>query len=526
MNASVTPLRVTDPEPSNALRQPPHNYEAERALLGAMLMNNRSHERVSDFLLPEHFADPVNGRIYAVCCELLEGGKPATPVTLKTYLERDDLVLAAGGMSYLGTIAASAVTIINAKEYGQLIFDLYLRRELIVIGENLVNEAYDAQPNEPAQVQVEAIEERLFGLVAAPDRGGLVAFEKALNEAVDIAEAAHQRRGALIGVTTGLRDLDTKLAGLHPTDLIILAGRPSMGKTALATKIAVSAARYYKTTDHEEDRDKQVAFFSLEMSRAQLSTRIIAESANLDSHRIRAGQLTDEEFTAFVVKSTELRDLPLRIDDQAAATVGAIRTRCRRLARTKKLGLVVIDYLQLISPGGREKPENRVQELSLITRSLKALAKDLNVPVLALSQLSRAVEQREEKRPQLSDLRESGTIEQDSDVVMFVYREEYYLERAEPSDSHTDKWQAWRDKLDACANIAEVIVGKQRHGPIGIVRTRFEPTRTAFSDLEERHGLDFAARTAASASAPKDDFELSEPPPGHPAAEKGLFDVP
>jgi len=493
-----TPLRAAEPAESagDILRTPPHNYEAERALLGAVLMNNRAFERVSEFLTHEHFADPVNGRIYQACSKLIEQGHQANPVTLKTYLERDDLIVAAGGIQYLTSLAGSAITIINAGDYGKLIYDLYLRRELIALGENMVNEAFESSPDESAMDQIEGSEQKLFNLASnSAVEGGFQTFSTALKTAIELAEAAHRREGALAGVTTGLRDLDKKLGGLHSSDLLILAGRPSMGKTALATTMAFNAARHFRTTDSPEERGKLVAFFSLEMSAEQLAGRILAERSKINSHLIRTGGLSNDDFTRLVVASEELSDLPLYIDDTPAVTVSAIRTRCRRLARQNKanehggLGLIVIDYLQLIAAARGERSENRVQEISAITRGLKALAKDLNVPVMALSQLSRAVEQREDKRPQLSDLRESGTIEQDSDVVMFVFREQYYLERGEPSqkpDETSDRFHErhtkWQERCELAHNIAEVLVAKQRHGPIGTVKLHFEADFAHFSD--------------------------------------------
>jgi replicative DNA helicase len=494
----ATPLRAPEPADivGNALRTPPHNYEAERALLGAILMNNRSLERVSDFLYPEHFADPVNGQIFQACGKLIDQGNQANPITLKTYLENDELVVAAGGTKYLAAVAAGAVTIINAGEYGKLVYDLFLRRELIAIGEDMVNDAFDSTPDDPAMGQIESSEQKLYDLASSGSaESGFRTFENVLVEAINLAEAAHRREGALAGATTGLADLDRKLGGLHQSDLLILAGRPSMGKTALATTIAFNAAHDFNTTDREEDRGKRVAFFSLEMSSEQLATRILAERSRINSHGIRTGGLSNDDFGRLVVASQELNDLPLFVDDTPAVTVSTIRTRCRRLARQSRspsnsgLGLIVIDYLQLISPSRNERSENRVQEISGITRDLKALSKDLNVPVLALSQLSRAVELREDKRPQLSDLRESGTIEQDSDVVMFVYREQYYLERAEPQqkpEEHADKFHErmlkWQERCEQTHNIAEVIVAKQRHGPIGTVKMHFEADYTHFSD--------------------------------------------
>jgi len=488
-----TPLRAAEPGDAvtGLLRTPPHNVEVERALLGAILLNNRAYEKVQEFLSPEHFTEAVNGRVYTALTKLIEQGHPANAVTLKTYLERDELVIAAGGMKYLAGLSNSMVTVINAADYGRMIYDLHLRRELINLGEDMVNAAYEVQVDESANDQIETSEQRLFDLASSgAAEGGFKSFEKALTDAIDLATTAHKRDGALAGVTTGLQDLDNKLGGMHPSDLVILAGRPSMGKTALATTIAFNAADYYRTTDRPEDRGKQVAFFSLEMSAEQLATRILAERAKISSHDIRTGRLNSDDFGRMVGASTELNELPLLIDDTPAVTISTIRTRCRRIARQKGLGMIVIDYLQLIAASRGERSENRVQEISSITRGLKALAKDLNVPVMALSQLSRAVEQREDKRPQLADLRESGTIEQDSDVVMFVFREQYYLERAgepvqrpEERDEHfVSRRDRWQQDCERAHNVAEVIVAKQRHGPVGTVKLHFEAQFTHFSN--------------------------------------------
>jgi len=514
MNSPILNKLDTGSPVSSAFRAPPANVDAEKALLGAIMMNNRAFERVSDFLLPQHFSDPVNARIYDACMRLLEQGHQANPVTLKTYLERDEAVIAAGGMGYIAALAGSVVTVINAGDYGKLIYDLHLRRELIALGDDMVNDAFDVLPDETALNQIEKSEQKLFDLASSGTiEGGFQNFERSVKMAIEMAEAAHKRDGALAGVTTGLVDLNRKLGGLHKSDLLILAGRPSMGKTALATTIAFNAARDFLTTDDAHDRGKVVAFFSLEMSSEQLATRILSEQARVSSHDIRVGKLSNEDFAKVVGVSNELSTLPLFIDDTPAVTVSAIRTRCRRLARNPRkgaadpssssLGLIIIDYLQLIAPNRGERSENRVQEISSITRGLKALAKELNVPVLALSQLSRAVELREDKRPQLADLRESGTIEQDSDVVMFVYREQYYLERAEPSqkpeekdDHFNERHNKWKLRCEAVHNTAEVIVAKQRHGPIGIERLYFDPRFTHFSDyidsgmLPETPGLE------------------------------------
>ena len=492
------------PERADGLphRVQPHNYEAEQALLGAVLVNNRTLERVSEFLRAEHFADPVHGRIFAACSKLIERGQIASPVTLKTFFEHDQGLTDLGGLPYLARLAGSVATIINAEDYGRLIFDLHLRRELITLGEGMVNEAFEPDVESTAVDQIEGAEQKLYDLATTGQaEGGFLSFQQALIGAIEIAEAAHKRDGKLSGVPTGLRDMDGKLGGLHPSDLLILAGRPSMGKTSLATNIAFNAAKAYReevdAVGNRKDVDgAKVAFFSLEMSAQQLATRILSEQAEVPSHKIRQGEMSHEEFERLVVAAQTLHSLPLFIDDTPALSVSAVRTRSRRLKRQHGLGLIVVDYLQLLrGTGSRQSESNRVQEVSEITRGLKALAKELHVPVLALSQLSRAVEQREDKRPQLSDLRESGSIEQDSDVVMFVYREQYYLERAEPARrpeeddaKFHDRYQAWAQRCEKAHNVAECIIAKQRHGPIGNVRLFFDGNYTKFGDLiQEDH---------------------------------------
>ena len=511
---SPTPLRIASPQaPADSLRAPPHNYEAERGLLRAILLNNKAVDRVSEFLAPEHFADPTNGRIYQVCLQLNEMGHLISPVTLRSALESDDLVNAAGGINYITALHQGAVTSINAKHYGQLIYDLFLRRELIAIGEDMVNEAFEATLDDQATDQIGAAEERLFNLGqsgTAQDRS--ISVHDAVAEAIKDAERAYKFNGAVIGVPTGLSDLDAKLGGLHPSDLIILAGRPGMGKSGMATTIAYNAAQHCKTTDRADHKGKVVAMFSLEMSAGQNGRRILSHLSRVDSHNLRNGHLRQEDFSKLSHAGTQMTDLPLVFDDRPGLYLSQIRAKCRRLARKGRgLALVVVDYLQLIgSPGGRERAENRVQEISAITRGLKTLAKELDVPVLALSQLSRAVEQREDKRPQLADLRESGTIEQDADVVMFVYREEYYLDRVDESRRDA-KWQV---AMDAAQGMGEAIVAKQRHGPVGTVKLMFEAFSTFFLSL---------ARTEppAGSSAPTDQ---DSPPPGHPAAMQGTLD--
>jgi replicative DNA helicase len=478
-----------------AFRAPPHNHEAEQALLGAVLLNNRSFEKVSEFLKQEHFAEPAHGRIYAACGKLIERGQIANPVTLKNYFEQDGGLAEIGGVPYLADLANSVVSIINAADYGKLIHDLHLRRELIALGTDLVNDSYQPDIDTSAMEQIGHAEAKLYDLATTGQtEGGFEDFRSILISAVEAAEAAHKRQGKLSGVPTGLTDMDKKLGGLHGSDLIILAGRPSMGKTALATNIAFNAAYAYREELDTLGRKKgvdgaMVAFFSLEMSAEQLATRILAEQAEIASHKIRQGELSNDEFERLVTAAQELHRLPLYIDDTPALSISAVRTRARRLQRQHGLGLIVLDYLQLLRGSGSSS-ENRVQEISEITRGLKALAKELEVPVIALSQLSRAVEQREDKRPMLSDLRESGSIEQDADVVMFVFREQYYLERAEPGrrpeeseEKFNERHSKWHERCEEVWNTAEVIIAKQRHGPVGTVRLSFHGEFTKFGNL-------------------------------------------
>ncbi|NJO56434.1 MAG: replicative DNA helicase [Rhodospirillales bacterium] len=480
-------------------RRLPHSIEAEMALLGAIVVNNRAYERVSEYLRAEYFALAEHRQIYGACARLIERGQVADPVTLKSYLEQTEELTAAGGVSYLMRLADAAVTVINASEYGRLIFDLYLRRELITLGEDVVNRAYTGDIDNPATQQIEQAEQGLYDLAThGSHEGGFESFDQSLASALEIAEAAHRRHGLLSGVPSGFRDIDSRLGGLHPSDLLILAGRPSMGKTALATNMAFNAAKRYRRERGEDGEERVVdgaiiAFFSLEMSREQLATRILAEQTRIPSDRIRRGMVPSDQFPELVAASGILQRLPIYIDDTPALSINAMRTRARRLARQRGLGMIVIDYLQLIAPPPGARYDSRVQELSEITRGLKALAKELNVPVLALSQLSRAVEQRDNKRPQLSDLRESGTIEQDADVVMFIYREQYYLERDEPTqradeaDEKFDKrHQDWQSRCEKAHNLAEVVIAKQRHGPIGSVNLIFEGELTRFGDLDPR----------------------------------------
>ena len=461
-------------ESPHPFRTMPHNIDAEKSLLGAFFVNNRAYEMVSEFLRPEHFAFAQHGSIFEACAKLIERGQIADPVTLRRYFEADENLADIGGPAYLQDLAASAVTVINAGEYGHLIHDLFLKRELIALGEDVVNSAYGGEVDESATTQIENAEQGLYDLATAGEyEGGFQAFKDSVIAAIDIATVAHNREGGLAGVGTGFRDLDSLLGGLHSSDLLILAGRPGMGKTALATNIAYNAAYTYQ---HSEGREGAVVgFFSLEMSAEQLASRILSEQSDISSDRMRKGELANEEFNRLSAASTTLHQIPIFIDDTPALTVSALRTRARRLKRQHNLGLIVVDYLQLISGAGTNRNDGRVQEVSEITRGLKTLAKELNVPVLALSQLSRAVEQREPPRPQLSDLRESGSIEQDADVVMFIHRED--------RDYTVEEWdQQFPGKIYP-KNIAEIIVAKHRNGPIGTMKLIFRDNLVRFDSM-------------------------------------------
>ena len=487
-NALIRPVPSAPETPT--FRAPPHNFEAEQALLGAILVNNEACDRVSGFLKSEHFYDALHGRIYDHAAKLIWAGKRATPITLKTFFQGDEPIGELTVPQYLGRLAANATTIINAEDYGRTIYDLAIRRNLIQIGEGMVNTAYDAPIDAPPAVQIEDTEQKLYELAETGKYGsGFEPFTTALTDAIDMAANAYRRDGGLSGLATGFTDLDGKMGGLQPSDLIIVAGRPSMGKTALATNIAYHVAQTYRRDPNSEAAldGAVVGFFSLEMSAEQLATRIISEQSYIPSERIRRGRIESEEFDRIVEVSQELQNLPLYIDQTGGITVAQLAARARRLKRQRDVGLIVVDYLQLLSGSSRRAAEGRVQEVSEITTGLKALAKELHVPVLALSQLSRQVEQREDKRPQLADLRESGSIEQDADVVLFVFREEYYVERRQPREN-TEEHKQWQQEMDLVTGKAEVIIGKQRHGPTGTVRLQFTPEFTRFGNLaaEER----------------------------------------
>ncbi|MGO9173765.1 MAG: replicative DNA helicase [Rhodomicrobium sp.] len=495
-------LSAFSPQPSlqeslDALpfRQAPHNIEAEQALLGAILINNESFDRVSGFLQAGHFFEPLHGKLFEIMGKLIGAGKHASPITLKTFFDSEPPIGELTVPQYLGRLAAAATTIINAHAYGRTIYDLAVRRELIVIGEDIVNVAYDSPVDAPPESQIEVAEQRLFDIADKGKYGsGFMPFGDATADAIEMAAKAYERDGGLSGLSTGLTDLDRMMGGLQSSDLIILAGRPSMGKTALATNIAFNIAKMHRTQQKADGTTETldgaiVGFFSLEMSSEQLATRILAEQAQLPSEKIRRGQITDAEFNRLQSAAMDLQTLPLFIDHTGGISIAQLSARARRLKRQKGLGLLVVDYLQLLSGSAKRSAEGRVQEVSEITVGLKALAKELCVPILALSQLSRQVENRDDKRPQLSDLRESGSIEQDADVVMFVFREEYYVSRKEPSLTKVEEHQKWQDEMDQTQGLAEVIIGKQRHGPTGTVRLQFQSDITRFGDLADDRRL-------------------------------------
>jgi len=485
---STARRQAADVTPS--YRTAPHNIELEQALLGAILVNNEAFYRVSDFLGPEHFFEPIHQKVYEVAASLIRVGKTATPITLKTFLPPDTDVAGLTVSQYLARLAAEATTVINAADYGRTVYDLAIRRALIGIGEAMVNTAYDAGVDERTQDQIEQAERNLYELAETGRYdGGFQRFAEALTTAVEMAAHAYQRDGKLSGLATGLRDLDRMMGGLQKSDLVILAGRPGMGKTALATNLAYNVAKGWEGGVRADGRIEStnggiVGFFSLEMSAEQLATRIISEQSEIASYRIRRGEIEPSDFDRIAATAKEMEQIPLYIDETGGLSIAQLAARARRLKRQRGLDLLVIDYIQLLQGSGRRAAEGRVQEVTEITTSLKALAKELNIPVLALSQLSRQVENRDDKRPQLSDLRESGSIEQDADVVMFVFREEYYLKNREPrpgSEEHF-KWQA---EMEAVHGRAEVILGKQRHGPTGTVGLQFKADVTRFSDLAQ-----------------------------------------
>jgi len=483
----ITALRPMVPaQPAPETEVLPHNIEAEQQLLGAILTNNDIYDRIAALVKPEHFYEPVHQRIFEVAVAKIQKNALASPVTLKAYLEEDPGLQELGGPAYLARLAGSAISAFAARDYAQMIYDFAVRRDLIRLGQDISARAGQIAVQDDPREQIVAAEQALYKLgEQGHAERGFVSFLKAVTDAVNVANAAYQRDGGLAGVSTGLVDLDKKLGGLHRSDLLILAGRPSMGKTSLATNIAFNVAKAYRrgrTHDGTEGAVEGgvVGFFSLEMSAEQLAARILSEAAEVPSEQIRRGDMQEHEFRRFVEAAKSLERCPLYIDDTPALPISQLAARSRRLKRTHGLDVLIVDYLQLLRPATAK--DSRVNEVSEITQGLKAIAKELDIPVIALSQLSRQVESRDDKRPQLSDLRESGSIEQDADVVMFVYRDEYYHERLKPPEDDP-RFPEWLEKAERVHGKAEVIIGKQRHGPIGTVELSFEGRFTRFGNL-------------------------------------------
>ena len=488
----MTELRAIDPrrvaaDAAEDAAAVPFSIEAEQQLLGALLTNNDVFDSVTRIIRGEHFYDPVHRRIFDLCAERIAKNALASPVTIKAFMEHDAGLKELGGPAYLARLAGAAVSSYAARDYARMIREFALRRELIALGNDISARAATVTIDDDAEEQIKTAEQTLYklGEQGVAERG-FQSFLQAVTGAVNAANAAYGRAGGLSGISTGLTDLDAKMGGLNKSDLIILAGRPSMGKTSLATNIAFNVAKAHRMGDLPDGTRGTtdggvVGFFSLEMSAEQLAARILSEASEVPSELIRRGDMSEDEFRRFVEAANDLQNCPLYIDDTPALPINQLAARARKLKRTMGLDLLIVDYLQLLRAASAK--DSRVNEVSEITQGLKAVAKELNIPVIALSQLSRQVENREDKRPQLSDLRESGSIEQDADIVMFVFREEYYREREKPSDHELDKMAAWQQMMESCHGKAEVILGKQRHGPIGTVELSFEGRFTRFGNL-------------------------------------------
>jgi replicative DNA helicase len=455
----------------------PNNIEAEQAVIGSILVSNDIFDEISTIISSDNFYDPMHQKIFNAIHGLIFKGMLANPITLKNYFEdeKDDLNIP----EYLVKITKFSTSVRQAVEYSKIIYDMFVRRELVKISEQTMDNAKLTELDSSGQTIIENTEKSLFDLAEkGSSNSNLVKFDEAMKQTIEMASAAYKNEEGIVGVPTGLRDLDDKLGGLHQSDLIIIAGRPSMGKTSLATNIAFNAAQKLQ----DSGKKSSIAFFSLEMSSEQLSTRIISEQARISSNDIRRGRISDEQFDKFLETSKNIAELPLYIDETPAISIAAMSNRARRIKRLHGLDMIVVDYIQLMR-GTTYNKDGRVQEISQITQGLKAIAKELGVPVVALSQLSRQVEQRDDHKPQLADLRESGSIEQDADVVMFVYREGYYLQRKEPREA-TVEHAEWQAKMNEVAHLAQIIIGKQRHGPIGNVTLEFEERFTKFKDTQ------------------------------------------
>ena len=491
------PVRIVAPLAAETTALP-QNIEAEAALLGAMMLDNRIVEDVQLKLKPDHFFEPLHGRIYEAILRMLDRNMLATPVTLRPMFEGDAGMRELGGPAYLAQLTGSGAALIGARDFASQIYDLALLRALVGVGRTMVEQALDTSEDVDPKTQIEEAEVQLYRVAEqGGEEGGVKSFAQATKIVIENASAALNSGGHIAGLTTGLEALNAKIGGLHPSDLIILAGRPGMGKTSLATNIAFNVAMRYvrdRAAGIEKSVGAPVAFFSLEMSADQLATRVLSEQAEISGEQIRMGKISHAEFTSFARAAQDLESLPLYIDDTPALTIAALRTRARRLKRQRQIGVIVVDYLQLLQGSGRSSDGNRVQEISEISRGLKTLAKELSVPVIALSQLSRQVEQRENKKPVLSDLRESGSIEQDADMVWFVYRDDYYLNLIKPKEAsitagdsavEVTAFEEWQHKMSRAHNRAELIIAKQRHGSTGSIALKFESKFTKFSDLAD-----------------------------------------
>ncbi|MEM7505499.1 MAG: replicative DNA helicase [Pseudomonadota bacterium] len=484
--------RPHDGSPMEEQQLQPHNIEAEQALLGALLLNNECYDRIASIIQAHHFYDPVHGRIFELAARRIQKNNLASPVTLKPFLEDDEGLKELGGTDYLVTLAEATISIVAVKDYARSVRDLALRRDLIRIGEEIQGRAHMFDPDLEPNDQITEAEQALYTLgETGKYEGGFQNFSRAATDAVNMVNAAYQRGGGMAGISTGLAELDFKLGGLRNSDLLILAGRPSMGKTSLATNIAFNIAKKYLKGEKPDGTTGAVeggvvGFFSLEMSSEQLANRILSAEAQIKSHELLSGRIEESDMRRFIEVARDLETIKLFIDDTPALPISSMAARARRLKRTEGLDVLVVDYLQLLRPASN-KDQGRVNEVSEITQGLKAIAKELDIPVIALSQLSRAVEARDDKRPQLADLRESGSIEQDADVVMFVFREEYYHERLKPPEDDP-KFPEWQEKAQRLFGRAEVIIGKQRHGPIGTVDLHFEGKFTKFSDPAQLPG--------------------------------------
>lgn len=467
---------------ADANTEPPRNVEVEQTVLGLLLLNNNLYNRVNEILIPEHFSEPVHERIFEIIAKLIDRGQIATPLVLQNHFNQDEDLTDLGGGEYLVNLAKSVSQIHDISQLAKVIKDLATRRNLIDIGYDIISDANKEDIDYTAQEQLEAAEAKLFSLAESDTSSS--AFEEAgiaIDKALESSAEAMKSKKHIVGVSTGFVDLDNMLGGLQNSDLLILAGRPSMGKTAFAVNMALNAAQSVKDSDEEEKGS--VGVMSLEMSGEQIAMRLLSMGTGINSTRIRRGDIVDADLAKLAKRAQEIKSLDIHVDDTPALSISAVRTRARRLKRRHNLRVLVIDYLQLLRGTGKRASENRVQEISEITQGLKAIAKELNIPVIALSQLSRAVEQRPDKRPQLSDLRESGSIEQDADVVMFIYRQEYYLMREEPRVEDEEEHQKWLEKMEEARSITDIIIGKQRNGPVGGIKLRFDSNTTMFQNL-------------------------------------------